>query len=434
MRRTQRLDLAIASASSRRSSRAATFCIPTVVLIASVVGEGRAAAQDRGYAQNRLDPAEVGSDWFTTESLDLRGSLRPFAGVLGDWSYAPLVRDGTKIIEDSVTTHVRGAVNLADRVRVALSLPIALYQHGDDWSHGTERVYAPETTAVSDVHLSSDVRVFGAFGDVVRGAAGVAVSLPTGSREAYTSDGTFRFAPRVLLAGDVRSFTWAGKLGFAFRPRDDVFAGRTLGSDLTFAVSAGIRVNDRVVFGPELHGGVTATGASSFTERGTAIEILLGGRVRLGNHFQAGSSIGSHVTAGDGGATLRVLGVFEYAPDVCVDKDGDGICAYEDACPEVDGVRSIDPKTNGCPIDSDGDHIPDRADKCPDLEGERTIDPLTIGCPDRDHDGVADPRDACPDVPGLTNVEPSKNGCPKPSEEEPPNESPPVVEEPPPKP
>jgi hypothetical protein len=46
---------------------------------------------------------------------------------------------------------------------------------------------------------------------------------------------------------------------------------------------------------------------------------------------------------------MRTALSIEYAPDVCVDKDGDGICAPMDACPDVDGVRTGERSTNGCP-------------------------------------------------------------------------------------
>jgi hypothetical protein len=32
---------------------------------------------------------------------------------------------------------------------------------------------------------------------------------------------------------------------------------------------------------------------------------------------------------------------------------------------------------------------------------------------DRDHDGVADSQDACPDTPGVRTGDPKTNGCPK---------------------
>ncbi len=98
------------------------------------------------------------------------------------------------------------------------------------------------------------------------------------------------------------------------------------------------------------------------------------------------------------------------------DRDHDGVFDDEDACPDVPGVRTNDPKTNGCPRgDRDQDGIFDDEDACPDVPGIHTDDPKTNGCPrsDRDHDGVFDDEDACPDIPGVRTTNPRTNGCPR---------------------
>jgi outer membrane protein OmpA-like peptidoglycan-associated protein len=97
------------------------------------------------------------------------------------------------------------------------------------------------------------------------------------------------------------------------------------------------------------------------------------------------------------------------------DRDSDTIFDDEDACPDVPGIRTSDPKTNGCPRgDRDGDTIFDDEDACPDVPGIRTSDPKTNGCPrgDRDNDTIFDDEDACPDVPGVRTEDPKTNGCP----------------------
>jgi len=45
------------------------------------------------------------------------------------------------------------------------------------------------------------------------------------------------------------------------------------------------------------------------------------------------------------------------------------------------GVRTNDPKTNGCPADRDRDGVPDAQDACPDEPGQRDADPKKNGCP-----------------------------------------------------
>lgn len=306
-------------------------------------------AKAQGYAVSPYDPSSPGSDWYTTESLDLRGNMRPQAGLLVDWTYSPLLINGDRgarirVLTDQVTVHARSSLVIKERFRFGVSSPLTIYEHGDA-AESPSHEQAP-----GDLRLDADARLFGTYGRPFRGAAGLELFAPMGRRDLYTSDGTFRLMPRVLFAGDAKAFAWAAKFGFHYRPFDGVWNGRDLGSQFTFALSAGVQINDRFIIGPELHGAATVTGRDALDGRGVPIEALLGGKVRLGNDFQLGSAIGGRLTDGDGSAKMRVLTVLEYAPDVCVDKDGDGICAYEDACPEADGPRTKSRRTNGCPI------------------------------------------------------------------------------------
>lgn len=59
--------------------------------------------------------------------------------------------------------------------------------------------------------------------------------------------------------------------------------------------------------------------------------------------------------------------------------------------------------------DKDKDGVPDNIDKCPTEPGPKELG----GCPDRDGDGIIDKEDACPDVKGVKSDDPKKNGCPK---------------------
>jgi OOP family OmpA-OmpF porin len=300
-----------------------------------------AAAQ--GYAVDRFEPAERGSDWFASDSLDLRGRARPLAGVVTDWSYRPLVirRDGEperSVITDQVFVHPGAGLVFGDRFRAAFSLPVAVFQHGDERA-------SPDRPAIGDVRLAADARLAGAYGDVARLGIGLQVFAPTGLRSRFTGDGTFRVAPRLLAAGDVSGFAWAAKIGFAFRPHDGRFEGRELGSEAIFSVSAGLKVNDRFIVGPEIYGAT----ADLSSARASTLEGLLGTHIVLWDDWRFGNGIGTSLVGGDGAADLRVLVAFDYAPDVCVDKDNDGICAREDACPFAAGVRTNVRSTNGCP-------------------------------------------------------------------------------------
>ncbi len=75
------------------------------------------------------------------------------------------------------------------------------------------------------------------------------------------------------------------------------------------------------------------------------------------------------------------LGVDEKTPERG-DRDRDAVYDDEDACPDVAGIRTEDPKTNGCPrADRDQDTVYDDEDACPDIKGVRTDRPETNGCP-----------------------------------------------------
>ena len=382
-------------------TRALPTAIAVCVLACCILGvlprtSGLAAAQGpvSGYALDRFEPSDRGSDWFVNESLDFRGSPRPAAGVVFDWAYQPLAP-----VVDQVVIHAGAALVLKDRVRVAVSVPMLVFQDGD----------GPERAALGDVRLSGDVRLAGRYGGPVSVAAGAQVYLPTGHRSLFTSDGTVRVTPRLLFAGDVAGFFYAAQVGFAYRPLDATFEGRALGSEAIFSAAGGVKVNDRFVLGPELYGSTVVTGGDrAFGTRSTPLELLLGAHITLAEHWKTGTAIGPGLSRADGTPSMRVIFSIELEPAICNDPDGDGICSEDDACPSVDGV----PQNHGCPADRDFDGFNDPDDACPDQAGTRTVDPKTAGCPDRDEDGVADLADKCPDVPGAPSDDPSTNGCP----------------------
>jgi OmpA-OmpF porin, OOP family len=91
-------------------------------------------AQQAGFALDRFEPSERGSEWFAHDTLDLRGKLRPAIGVVGSWAYKPLVvyaPDGderTAIVRHQLVLHPGASLVVADRLRFAFDVPIAAYQ------------------------------------------------------------------------------------------------------------------------------------------------------------------------------------------------------------------------------------------------------------------------------------------------------------------
>ncbi len=147
-------------------------------------------------------------------------------------------------------------------------------------------------------------------------------------------------------------------------------------------------------------------------QRTTPLELIVGAHYKVSSDFRVGAGMGPGITKGLGTPKLRGLVSLEWAPAYeperapIGDRDGDGVLDTEDACLTVPGIRTGDPRTNGCPpkpvMDRDGDTVPDQEDACPDVAGLRSSDPKTNGCPpppDRDNDGIIDAADACPDQP-----------------------------------
>jgi outer membrane protein OmpA-like peptidoglycan-associated protein len=392
-----------------------------------------AHAQTDGFAINRFDPAEHGSDWFGGESLDLRGHGRPALGLTLDWAHKPLVlydADGEEaalIIEDQLHAHVGGGIVLWERLRLAANLPIALLQQGEGGMLGTTVIESSSDTALGDLRLGADLRLLGSYGDAATLAIGVQVHLPTGDQQAFTGDGKVRIVPRLALAGDVGMFAYSARVGVNYRAQDSGLGNVPTGTELVFVATAGLRVAEKkLLLGPELWGStVVGKSGAAFERATTPFELVLGGHYKTSG-FIFGLGFGPGLTQGLGSPAVRVLASIEWQPEIEEqpqpevepeaaprDSDGDGIVDPKDACPRTKGVPSDDPDKHGCPPDGDGDGIFDDEDACPDVKGVASEIPEKHGCPaDRDGDGIVDPKDACPDTPGEENEDPLKNGCP----------------------
>jgi outer membrane protein OmpA-like peptidoglycan-associated protein len=411
-----------------RSFRAVTVGLP--LALAATLAAPSASAQATGFTANRYEPAESGSDWFENDSLDLRGKVRPAFGLTLEYAKDNvdlIAGDGSiqqRLVADQLFLHLGASLVLVDRIRLGLSLPLALYQMGFSGGAGTPN--PPSKAAVGDLRAGADLRLLGEYGDPFQLALGGQVWVPTGPVSQYTGDGVARGEPHLLIAGDLLDFAYAVHFGYEVRGLKGTFQGTQFGNELAAGIALGLRIADKkLLLGPELNTWTLATDA--FKSQTSPTEILLGGHYRQGDwKFGAGIGVGFQQAFGSPGFRA-ILGVdwtpaMEKAQPVTNDRDGDGIPDAEDACPDTPGVRTDDPKTNGCPMptpplppDNDKDGVYDMDDACPETAGIKTEDPKTNGCPgDRDHDGIPDNEDACPDVPGVKTADPKTNGCPPP--------------------
>jgi OmpA-OmpF porin, OOP family len=415
------------------SSRWAIGALALLALLPST-----ARAQSAGFAINRFDPAERGSDWFAADSLDMRGHGRVMLGATGDFSEKPLVlydRDGDEqkaIIKHQLYVHLGGSVVLWERLRLGVNLPVLAYQQGARGTVQGTRFEAAEGATVGDLRLAADVRLFGSYRSPFSLAAGVAVFAPTGKQDAFAGDGKVRVLPRLLLGGDIGNLAYAVKLGVQYRANDAGFNGSTQGTEAVVAAAVGYRSTDgKLVVGPELFGSTVVTsGDALFAKRETPFEVLFGAHYKVTDDVRLGAGVGPGLTRGFGAPQVRGLLSLEWAPEphkeplvlrpVPSDRDKDGILDVDDACPDEPGVKSDDPKKNGCPLpaDRDKDGILDADDACPDEPGLKNDDPEKNGCPrrDTDKDDVFDDEDACVNDPGIRTTDPLTNGCPPPKD------------------
>ena len=419
------------------------ICLSLGSLAAAAVGawSERADAQTAtGFALNRYEPAETGSEWFANDTLDIRGNWRPALGVVADYGYKPYVlvnpdgSENTSVVTDQFFLHVGGSLVLLDRLRLGASLPIAIAQEGSTTGGlvNGQRIVDSGGAGVGDLRLAADLRVVGHYGDPFTLGFGGRVWVPTGDAQAFLGDGEVRVGPHVAVAGDVGALAYAASVGVIYRGNDQPFAGHATGSEADFGLAVGVRaVDKKLLIGPELSGSTIISDSEAVFGGRTTPLALLGSAHYSAGDFHFGLGAGPGLSHAAGTAAFRGLLSVEYAPGIAPpplppepipvaavveppsDRDHDGIIDIEDACPDVPGIRTDDPKTNGCPSDRDHDTIIDVEDACPDVPGIRTSDPKTNGCPsDRDHDGIPDTVDACPDVPGPANPDPKKNGCP----------------------
>ena len=415
-------------------SRRAVVALALLTLIPTT-----AHAQSEGFAINRFDPAERGSDWFAADSLDLRGSGRLALGVTADYGHKPLVlysRDGDElqaIIERQLFVHAGASLVLVDRLRLGVSMPVLVHQAGEPGSVNGARFEAAEGAAAGDLRAAADLRLFGKYRSPASLAVGAAVFVPTGAQAAYTSDGEVRVLPRLLLAGDIGNLAYGAKLGVLYRGNDTGFNGAAKGTEAVVAAAIGYR-NDagNLVLGPELFGSTVVTdGDALFSRRSTPFELIFGVHYKAADAWRLGAGFGPGLTRGFGSPQFRGLLSLEWAPEPAKeplvlrplpkpDRDKDGVLDADDACPDQAGVRSDDPQKHGCPPpgDRDGDSILDEDDACPDEAGVASEEPEKHGCPrrDRDQDGVFDEDDACVDEPGIRTRDPLTNGCPLPKD------------------
>ncbi len=282
-----------------------------------------AAWAQQGFALDRFNPAEAGSEWFALDTLDLRSRTLPALSLLGEVAHRPLVTynaDGAlrvPVVENQAFLRVAGSMMVFDRLRLALSLPVAVYQNGKSDEVRGVRYAAPSSeVALADVRVGVDARLVGEPGTAFALAAGVQVFIPLGSRNQYTGDGSLRILPRAIAAGEVGLFAYSAQVGFQYRALSEDFGAGAIGSEMLFGCAVGVRLAEKMLLiGPELFGSTVTPSSSAFGEVNTPLELLFGAHFRLPAGLRMGAGGGFGLSRGFGSPQARLVASLGWAPE-----------------------------------------------------------------------------------------------------------------------
>ena len=410
---------------------------PLILALIAAVVPSAAAAQSANV------------DTFDTSGglFDNQGTLQlahPHIGMSGSWygglgvvyAHNPLVyvaidENGEEsrevIVGKQLSTRVVGGYNIGAIARVDLEVPV----------YPSVTVEDASSFAMGDIRLGATIPLV-KYEETGFGLALVpALSFPTGSTDAYLSNGGIGAGITAAAGVQAGMFGAVANIGIDATKKTTI-GDYTLGSAMPFGLGFNLKLAESFRLGLEGDGHMTlVNGALAYNV--TPVEAHLYGTYGTGEGIGATLGVGRGVVAGMGAPDIRVfLGLTWRDPGAPPDADKDGLVDEEDTCPlepedfdnyedsdgcpdpnnDGDGLMDKDDKcpnnaedadgfedTDGCPDpDNDQDGLADAEDRCPLEAGPAS----TSGCPDRDSDGLADSDDECPDQGGPKET----NGCP----------------------
>ncbi len=369
-------------------------------------------------------PSAHAGDLITTMLTDVGIHTAWSASLLMNFGKNPLVfvdttdgrNDRHEVIQNQFTADLMGSISLFDRLSIGLAVPV-FFVNGGQKEGFVPLDPAPSSAALGDIRLSVKVGILQREKDAdgFGFAAALDFGLPTGQADSFVSD-PFTIAPVVMADYRIGELVLAANLGFRIRTETtDLYDFAEVGSEFfwRFGGSYDVVPGELAVIG-ELYGASSDWTAANNTH----MEGILAGRLTIPDIDLAVTvGGGSGFTKGYGNTKFRIFAGAQYAPEVILDADMDGILDENDACPndpeDKDGFQDED----GCPdSDNDADGIADAADRCPndaeDKDGFQDED----GCPDLDNDGdgVPDTDDKCPlEAEDKDDFE-DEDGCPDP--------------------
>ncbi|HEY2730529.1 MAG TPA: OmpA family protein, partial [Polyangia bacterium] len=359
-----------------------------------------------------------------TLRLDGTNGLPPGKLSLGldaDYGLRPLVvKDAADasyaLVRHAAGAELRAAVGLTERLEIGALIPFTAYQTGDSLAN----VAPPAKAGLEAIRAGLKARLLGngSTGPSL-GATALAV-IPAGAAGGLVRERGLG-AEGNLFGGYRRGALTLAAGGGARLRRATRLYDIALGDELLVHVAAEVRLDGRTSLFGELSG-ATALARPWASAKQSPLELLLGGRQRLGA-LQLYGALGPGLADGYGTPVFRIVagGSWSNAPRD-VDRDHDGIPDATDKCPDEPEDRDGFQDADGCPDpDNDKDGIPDLKDKCPSEPETKNGYKDEDGCPDKnmhaidaDKDGVMDDVDKCPTEPEDKDGFEDADGCPDP--------------------
>lgn len=305
----------MAKSSSQRSA-----LLFASLVVAALTATRAEAAEIRGFGIDRFEPSEAGSRWFTLDSLDYEGNLRPAVRLVGDWNHEPqklYAIDGSHqaLVSHQLSFHLGASLTFLDRFRVGVNVPFFASQKGETIERFDGTYVGPNEAAFGDVRVGAEARIVGEPRGPIRLGAGLRFWIPSGSPEKYTGDGKYKLEPHVDVAGEVTLFEYAAKIGYLRRGRHQSFVLTPIGDELSFALAAGVRLlDDALLLGAEFDGGWAISDTGEIRDESTVFSsLLLGGKYEI-DDFRFGLGAGPGLSHAAGTPRFRGIASVEWLP------------------------------------------------------------------------------------------------------------------------
>ena len=357
-------------------------------------------------------------------------------------------------VAHSVTFDAIANYGIGKRFAVGLDVPVVAYQNGDkNLPSSVSAENKVPTAGIGDLALSAKGTLLrndqGGFGLAALGN----VTVPTADRQSFLGEGAATVSARVVAEYTLLVAIAQASIGYKYRPEHRTWpsaetGGVRFGDEVPWSIGFALRPgllgidpanHQRLEIG--VHGWVPAGPVGPFGSGnpGSAalspVQLALSDRIELGHYRDTFLTLGGELglTRAVGEPVFQVIAGIGWTPRAH-DMDGDGVKDDVDGCPEIPEDKDGFEDSDGCPeIDNDDDGIVDKEDACPNVKGVPSSDPKKNGCPgsevpapvvappvvptppespDRDGDTFENDADKCPDAAEVFNGIDDEDGCP----------------------